>query len=64
MSEQMNEEVEACMLHVIITFVLEKSESGHIGEVLPTRTKKCMFTGMIKRMYPILYHDPLGTNFI
>lgn len=52
MSEQMNEEVEARMLHVIITFVLEKSESGHIGEVLPTWTKKCMFTGMIKRMYP------------
>lgn len=35
MSEQMNEEVEACMLHVIITIFLEKSESGHIGEVLP-----------------------------
>ena len=35
MSEQMNEEVEACRLHGIITFFLEKSESGYIGEVLP-----------------------------
>lgn len=52
MSEQMNEDVEACRLHVIITFSLEKSESGYIGEVLPMWTKKYMFTGMAKRMYP------------